>query len=104
MQVAGIQIPYGVTSQPTKPGQSGGSFNASISGTGEDGTQQFMDYMKETPAQRMFTNFLTSHHISQSQFDAMPPKQQQALIQQFEQQLKQRMTAASETGPAVDSH
>jgi hypothetical protein len=94
MQVSGIQSGYNdVPSQSTKPGQSVGA--------GEDGVQQFMDYMKETPAQRLFTSFLNSHHITQSQFDAMSPKQQQALTQQFEQQLKQQMAEASDKGTSV---
>ncbi len=104
MQISGIQSAYnGVTSQSNKPGQSGGSFSDYLSGAGDTGVQQFMDYMKETPVQRMFTNFLSSHHISQSQFDAMSPQQQQALTQQFEQQLKQQMSGASNTSPSLDS-
>ena len=104
MQVSGIQSGYNdVPSQSTKPGQSGGSFNGYLGGAGEDGVQQFMDYMKETPAQRLFTSFLNSHHITQSQFDAMSPKQQEALTQQFEQQLKQQMAEASDKGTSVAS-
>jgi hypothetical protein len=102
MQVSGIQSPFNdTTSQPTKAGQSGGSFNDYLSSTAESGVQQFIDYMKETPAHRMFANFLNSHHISQSQFDAMPPKEQEALTQQFEQELKQQISGASNTSPTL---
>jgi hypothetical protein len=96
MQVSGIQSLYSdATSQSTKPSQNGGSFNDYLGGAGEDAVHEFDAYMKETPAQQMFTNFLGSHHISQRQYDAMSPEQQQALTRQFEQQLKQQMSAGS---------
>jgi hypothetical protein len=97
MQVSGIQGLFNdVTSQSPKPNQNAGSFNDYLSGAGNDAVQQFQDYMKETPAQRMFASFLNSEHISQSQYNAMSPQQKEALMQQFEQELKQHMSGGNQ--------
>jgi hypothetical protein len=104
MQVSGIQSLFSdVPSQSTQTNQSGGSFNDYLDGASGNGVQAFMDYMKETPAQQMFTSFLGSQHISQSQYDAMTPQQQEALMQKFEQQLKLKMETGSTNISSVNS-
>jgi hypothetical protein len=58
---------------------------------GDEALQEFMSYAKETPAQRMFDNFLQSQNISKQQYDAMTPAQKQKLVDAFEAQLKEKL-------------
>jgi len=104
MQISGIQsLLSDAPAQSTPTTQTGSSFNDYLDGAGGSGVQAFMDYMKETPAQQMFTSFLGSQHISQSEYDAMTPKQQEALMQKFEQQLKLKMETGSTNLSSVNS-
>jgi hypothetical protein len=61
-----------------------------------DAEQEFLDYMKKTPEQRMQEAWLKAHHLTQAQFDAMSPEQKQGLVnemrQDIEDKLKQKMT------------
>lgn len=68
-------------------------------------TQNFMDYMKETPSQRMFESFLSSQKITKEQYAAMSPADQQKLIDEFKRQLEQKMAqknGSNSTGSTVD--
>ena len=53
--------------------------------------QAFMNYAKETPAQRMFDSWLTNQNVTEQQYNAMTPAQQQKLINEFEAQLKEKL-------------
>lgn len=101
MQIFGIQdnSASAISSTPhqnqSKSASSFGSYLAAASDSDDNAVQEFMDYAKETPAQRMFSNWLGSHNITQQQFDAMTPAQQQALVDQFKQQMEQSLDGKS---------
>jgi hypothetical protein len=40
----------------------------------EDVVQSFLDYMKETPAQRMEDAWLNAHHMTRKEFEALSPE------------------------------
>lgn len=104
MQISGIQSGFSyLGAQVTQTNRNAGSFNDNVLGVGDNAVQDFMDYMKESPAQQMFTNFLSSHHISQNEYNAMSPQQKEALTKQFEQELKQQMGTESNIALAVGS-
>jgi phenylacetate-coenzyme A ligase PaaK-like adenylate-forming protein len=57
--------------------------------------------MKESPSQRMFDNFLSAHHVTKDEFNAMTPAQKQKIIDEFkremENKMKQKLGASSGT-------
>lgn len=98
MQVSGVQdSPAYVASTTQQNSQAGFSFASELlgagasSGSSDDAVQEFMNYAKETPAQRMFSDWLGSQNVTPQQFSAMTPEQQQALINKFEEQLEVKM-------------
>lgn len=74
---------------------SASSTSGSVSGdpSGDDAVEEFMHYAKETPAERMFDNWLHSQNITEQQYDAMTPAEKQKLVDQFETQMKQKLGA-----------
>ena len=58
-------------------------------------TRAFLDYMAMSTEERYFEAFLKSKGLSADDFEAMPPKQQQGLLADFREMLKQRMGDAS---------
>jgi hypothetical protein len=57
----------------------------------EDGVQEFMNYAKETPAQRMFDSWLESQNMTMDQYNAMSPAEKQKILTEFEIQMKQKL-------------
>jgi len=95
MQISGLQdnSVFPPASSPQTIQRSGSSFSGSLidatDSSDSSAVQEFMAYAHETPAQRMFTNWLAGQDISQSQYDAMTAPQKEALMKKFEEQLKQ---------------
>jgi len=97
VQISGVQdnsVFPSLSSEPASQ-KSGSSFSSAFidaaDSSDSDAVQEFMSYAKETPGQRMFTNWLAGQDITQAQFDAMSPAQQEALVKKFEQQLEQEL-------------
>ena len=59
--------------------------------SGDSGLEQFLQYAKETPAQRMFDSWLSSQHITMDQCNAMSTSAKEKLTQQFDQYLKETL-------------
>jgi hypothetical protein len=55
----------------------------------------FLDYMAKSPEERYFEAFLKSRGMSAEDFEAMSPKEQQGLLKDFEDTLKQRLGEAT---------
>lgn len=53
--------------------------------------QDFLDYMKKTPAQRMVDAWLKQHNLTQEQLNAMPADQREAITKQMAADLKAQM-------------
>lgn len=58
-----------------------------------EGKSEFLRYASETPEQRMFDNWLNSQGVSQDQYKALSPQQQQALHDKFEEQMRDKLTS-----------
>ena len=97
----------------TLPGSSSGSGASSAAGIGsssaddETPAQKFMDYMKESPAQRFEDAWLTSHGISKAAFNAMSLQQKQAIMNEMKQDYERKMKDAAEdavkqSGQSID--
>ncbi len=70
---------------------------ASEDASDDTAVQEFMNYAKETPAQRMFNDWLSSQNITEQQYAAMTPAQQQKLVEKFEAQMKQELSGEANT-------
>ncbi len=61
--------------------------------------QNFMDYMKETPAQQMEDAWLHAHGLTRQELAKMSPEKQAAIMRQMQQdielQLKQKAEKAA---------
>ena len=66
---------------------SGSQISSSTPASGDDAAQSFLAYMKETPAQRMEDAWLTAHHMTRQQYEALPPAQKAAIKKQMTQEL-----------------
>lgn len=55
---------------------------------GDSVVQKFLDYMKETPAQRMEDSWLSGHHLTRAQLDAMPADQRTAILKQMADDIR----------------
>jgi hypothetical protein len=66
--------------------------------------QQFMQFAKMTPAQRLFAQMLNKLGISQDDFNAMSPAEQQKVEQKIQQMIKQQVQNSSDkqTGLITD--
>ena len=53
--------------------------------------QAFLDYMAKTPEERYFESFLKSKGMTKEEFEALPPEEQQALVTEFKEAVKQRV-------------
>lgn len=51
----------------------------------------FLEYMSKTPEERYFDAFLKSKGMTQEEFDALPVEEKQALMQEFQETIKQRV-------------
>lgn len=74
-----------------------GAASGAQKASGTDAATKFMNYMKETPAQRFQDSWLAQHGLSQAQFDAMSAAEKEKIIaqmkQEIEQKAKEQMTA-----------
>jgi hypothetical protein len=55
------------------------------------GLEEFMQYAKETPAQRIFDSWLSSQKITEDQYNAMTPAEKQTIMDKFEAQMKSKL-------------
>ncbi len=53
-----------------------------------------MNYMKETPAQRIEDMWLQAHGLSEKKLAAMSPKQREAVMKQMADDIKKQMQDA----------
>lgn len=52
---------------------------------------EFLEYMKMTPAERLQDSWLRAHGISKEEFDAMSPEEQQKILAQMKQDIEEKM-------------
>ena len=76
---------------------------ASLAPKADDVAQQFMDYAKMNPMERMRAQILKSMGLTEDDLKKMSPEQQKAVEQKIEQMIKQQLEKnAGQTGQVVD--
>jgi len=86
------------SSTPTPTSVSGG-----LTSKGADVVQQFMDYAKMSPMERLRASILKSLGLTEDDLKKMTPAQQKAVEQKIEQLIKEDMQKnAGKTGQVVD--
>jgi hypothetical protein len=103
---------FGPITSAMFPQTGGSSASASSSGTtsqskstsqGNSVVQDFLDYAKMSPAERMRENILKSLGLTEQQFEKLSPAQQQAVNQKIQQIMLQQMQQnAGKTGQLVN--
>lgn len=97
---------FGPITNAMFPQTAGSSASASASGATSQGNsvvQDFLDYAKMSPAERMRENILKSLGMTEQQFEKLSPAQQQAVNQKIQQiMLQQLQQNSSKTGQLVN--
>ena len=79
------------------------SVTGGLTPQGDDVVQQFMDYAKMSPMERMRASILKSMGLTEDDLTKMSPEQQKAIEQKIEQMIKQELQKnAGKTGQVVD--
>ena len=88
-----VSFPSGfATPSPTSVSPStSGSAAASLAPKPETAAQKFLEYANMTPAQRMFASMLNSLGISEDQFKAMSPADQQKIEDKIREMIKHQV-------------
>jgi hypothetical protein len=75
-----------------------------LDASGDNVVQQFMDYAKMSPMERMRANILKSMGLTEDDLKKMTPEQQKAVEQKIEQLIKQQLQKnAGATGQLVNA-
>jgi hypothetical protein len=97
---------FGPITSAMFPQTAGSSSSASASATTSQGNsvvQDFLDYAKMSPAERMRENILKSLGMTEQQFEKLSPAQQQAVNQKIQQiMLQQIQQNAGKTGQLLN--
>ena len=88
----------GATSSPLPATSVLGSASAKKKPSAED---QFLKIAGETPQQRMFNSMLSQLGISEDQFRAMSPADQQKIAQKIQEMIQQQAQNGSAKGPGL---
>jgi uncharacterized protein YoaH (UPF0181 family) len=59
--------------------------------------QQFLKYAEMTPAQRMFDSMLQQLGLSEDDFKAMSPEDQQKVVEKIQKMIKDQVEKGSDT-------
>jgi hypothetical protein len=93
MQISSSPSPFGLSS-PSPAGGSGTGAKASGSAAASQDNsvvQDFLNYAKESPAERLRASILKSMGLTEQQLDQMPPAQRQAVEKKIEDIIKQKL-------------
>jgi hypothetical protein len=93
MQISSSPSPFGLSS-PSPAGGSGTGAKASNSAKSSQNNsvvQDFLNYAKETPAERLRASILKSMGMTEQQLDQMPPAQRQAIEKKIDDIIKQKL-------------
>ena len=58
--------------------------------------ENFLDYMKESPAERMADSWLAAHGLSKEKLAAMSPAQRDAVLKQMAKEVKDQVAQAAQ--------
>jgi hypothetical protein len=99
---SGFAAPSSTTSvSPSKSGSAAASLGAP---SAETAAQKFLEYANMTPAQRLQAEMLGQLGITEDQFKAMSPTEQQKVMDKVREMIKQQMQSSSgnRTGMITD--
>jgi hypothetical protein len=106
MQISSSPSPFGLSS-PSPAGGSGTGAKASGSASASQDNsvvQDFLNYAKESPAERLRASILKSMGLTEQQLDQMPPAQRQAVEKKIEEIIKQKLQqSGSQPGQLVNA-
>jgi hypothetical protein len=80
--------------QRTAAAQAAASIQSMTTSAG-DPVQEFRNYMKETPAQRLEDSWLAAHHLTRQQYEAMSPQEREGIQKQMATELKEQVKQAA---------
>jgi type IV secretory pathway TrbL component len=87
----------------TSAAETTSSTTGKLNSKGKDVVQEFMDYAKMDPMQRMRANILKSMGLTEDDVKNMSPEQQKAVEQKIEQIIQQELQKnAGKTGQVVN--
>jgi hypothetical protein len=75
----------------------GKSASAGTSSSSETSAQWFLNYMKETPAQRFEDSWLAAHGLTEKDLAKMSPQKREAILQQMANDMKQKVDQKTQT-------
>jgi ABC-type transporter MlaC component len=81
----------GVASVPSPVSSSGQSSTALSAGAAKTAAQQFQEYASMTPAQRLHAQMLAKLGLTEDQFKAMSPADQQKVEDKIRDMIKQQL-------------
>lgn len=64
---------------------------------GDEIIQEFLAYMKESPAQHLREQWLKEHNLTEAQVAAMPPAEQDTINKQIADDLKKKIEQQAQT-------
>ncbi len=101
MQIQSSSSYFGSTATRTMPNAGAASSASSVSAAsslsagkvskGDDVVQEFLDYAKMDPMERLRANILKSMGLTEDDLKNMSPEQQKAVEQKIEQLIKQQL-------------
>ena len=82
---------------------SSGSDDATASGNA-DPVQTFLNYMKETPAQKLEDAWLAGHHLTHKDLEKMSPEERTKIEKEMAADIKEKLKEQTEkkSGPTVN--
>jgi hypothetical protein len=97
---------FSATSKSSSSASPGGTAaSGNLGGAAQDNSvaQQFLNYAKMSPMERLRANILKSMGLTEDQLKALPPDQQKAVEQKIQQIIQQEMQKnAGKTGQVVN--
>lgn len=90
--MSGLSIPASMTS-----GSLPSSGNLAAKSKSSSVEQQFLAYAEKTPAQRLFDSMLQQLGLTEDDFKAMSPQDQQKVVEKIQQMIKQQAQDKSDT-------
>jgi hypothetical protein len=111
VQISSPSFAGPVTAKPSAGSASGTSASSGATALdpsasqGNSIVQEFLNYAKMNPIDRLRAGIMKSMNITQQQLDAMPPAQKQAVEQKIEQLIKEQLQKNADnqsTGQVVD--
>ena len=94
---ASSKVPAGSSSSAAPAATSASSSTALDASPAKTAAQQFQQWANMTPAQRLHAEMLAKLGLTEDQFKALPPAQQQKINDQIAQMIKKQMGDTNDT-------